>query len=1141
MKQSFTLTKLLTATMLVAALGAKAQSPTSAALGFNVFVKNNATLITNETEGPVAIGGDLNLNSNMGYQIATNDPGTFMVNGDVVGLVVGGKVNYNGGNIMQVNQNAYVKIGNSTGSYVWYVDQNNAYSPMRITPGQNYNNTPRIEMTANSQQLGVSATVNPVFQANVIDFATAFTTLKAKSTCLSTLADNATLTDANGTTIPHTNLPTQVKITLNNGMNVLNLNASDINNVQNFTFNQQPSSTKYLIINVNASGTFNWNVWTPGGFGGTAECKYILWNFYNTTTLNVQGGGQVTGTIFAPYADITKTVNQQNVEGQVIGQSYYHSGGENHPAYFTPSVTCSNTPTDAAFTVTSATTQCLSGNSFTFSNTSTGQGTITYLWSFGDGTTSTSTTPTKTYSATGTYTIKLKATSTSGSDSTTTSVTVNASPAQPGAFTASAATVYRGQTNVTYTVPTPPSGTLSFTYSGNGVTMTGTGNSRVLTFGQNATSGTLSVVTTGSNSCPSVARTLAITVKPYLTWTCGTNNSWSTATNWDGGFVPYSTISVIIPTGVCQPSITTGTPEVRTIINNSTVNIDCAANLRVMDSLINKGYIKGCGYVTLKGTTQQNVSGTNGKIDNFELDNCTNGAKLLDTLRIVKTYKPSCGTMVTNTKLVLQSDSTNGTATLLGNVMSCNYISGDIIVNKWIGGGRKAFRFFGHPFKQSIALNQLTPYIHITGAGGADSGFTTTSTNNPSAFWYNTLTGNGSAVNDNTGWITYKNTNGLYSNAWKPSQGARIYVRGTALDSICCGPARSTTIKMRGPVNQCDVIDTLKTNANYGYNFLGNPYAANVNMKLLVRGTNVGTNFSVWDPYQGTSGAYVSQPFNFDYFLPAYSAFITTCSGNTNNTIKFAETNKTASAASDTLFKTTTNGTFGSNALQLRITSENGAHSWDRLLMFFDGTTASTTEAVDGQKLSNPELDFYTFSSDNSKLSIDYRPFVIGEVVPLGLRATEEQDYAIVVEDLDVPSNGMVYLHDKFLNTVQPLTVGTSYSFTVTSDAASQGDNRFELNFADAVTSVETVVTGKDFNVVMVPNPATNVVSISWSATKAESQVIITNAVGQSVYSNTVAKGTHNISVPVNGLAQGMYLVTVITDGKTITKKLIKQ
>ncbi len=65
--------------------------------------------------------------------------------------------------------------------------------------------------------------------------------------------------------------------------------------------------------------------------------------------------------------------------------------------------------TKASFTV-NTNSQCLSGNSFTFTNTSTSCGTVSYLWSFGDGTTSTATNPTKNYTTAGRYLVTLKLT-----------------------------------------------------------------------------------------------------------------------------------------------------------------------------------------------------------------------------------------------------------------------------------------------------------------------------------------------------------------------------------------------------------------------------------------------------------------------------------------------------------------------------------------------------------------------------------------------------------------------------------------------------------------------------------------------------------------------------------------------------------
>jgi hypothetical protein len=391
------------------------QNPTAPALGFNVFVQNNASLAGSQTEGAVAMGGNLTLAGN--YTVSANSAGTFQVSNIPVSLVIGGLVNYQGSNTMQVNQNGYVKIGDSTNSKVWYKDQNNAYSPIRITNGNSYNSSSRINMQANAQQLGnVSSTSNPVFQSNVIDFATAFTQMKASATGIGAMTDNASLTNANGNPIAHTNLPTQVKINLASGTNVLNLNASDLNAVQNFTYNQQPASNRILVINVNAPGSFAWNVWNSGGIG-SSNSPYIIYNFYNTTALTVQGNGSVYGTLFAPYANINKT-NSQNIVGQIIGQSYTKTGGSDLNSNFAATITsgtsttiaanstvnrntsttaCSYTVSGTEFNAT-ATDNCgtptvnyvltgaTTGNGTNLSGTALNKGTTTITWNATDGT-----------------------------------------------------------------------------------------------------------------------------------------------------------------------------------------------------------------------------------------------------------------------------------------------------------------------------------------------------------------------------------------------------------------------------------------------------------------------------------------------------------------------------------------------------------------------------------------------------------------------------------------------------------------------------------------------------------------------------------------------------------------------------------
>ncbi len=391
----------LLAMLVLFSLTARAQNPLSPALNFNVFLKNGATLINNETEGPVAMGGDLTLSQNS-YQVSTNYTGTFTVSGVKVTLVVGGKVNYNGGNGLTVNQNGYVKIGDCGSSKTWYTDQNGAYSPIRITPGSDYNGSPRINLQANSQQLGVSAVNNPVCQGNLIDFAAAFTTMKASSASISLCTDNTNLTNSNGSPIPHTGLPNQVKLNLATGINTLNLLGSDMNNVTDFIYNNKPDANHILVINVNAPGTFNWKVYNSGGIG-LQECQYILYNFYNTTTLNVEGYGAVEGTVFAPYADIVKTSNQANIEGQIVAQSYIHNGGENHYPVFSANIPGCGVSCNLGISGAKTNISCHNANNGAINITVTGaNGAVSYLWN--DGNTSED----RTGLAAGTYSVTAK-------------------------------------------------------------------------------------------------------------------------------------------------------------------------------------------------------------------------------------------------------------------------------------------------------------------------------------------------------------------------------------------------------------------------------------------------------------------------------------------------------------------------------------------------------------------------------------------------------------------------------------------------------------------------------------------------------------------------------------------------------------
>nr|WP_295923535.1 choice-of-anchor A family protein [uncultured Dyadobacter sp.] len=372
------LSTILLALLVLSNLKVSAQSPTSAAQRFNIFVKGDATLVSNETEGPIAVGGNVTTNQ---YQISFNKQhGAFFVNNASIGLAVRGAVKLNNGSLA-VNGDNYVKIGNcnpsdasGTNLKVWYKDNNNAASTIRITENnKQYWETPNITINANinTWSPSVSDVVNPVCE-NVfgsgpgqIDIDAAFVTMTKRSGQLKDLADNLPIRDQNGNIVPSAAMgpyldPNAIgnnpKIIVDpNKINVLTVSAAVWNKIGNANIEGIPAgpslgdasySGKFgLVINIVDFPTFcaanggNPRINFPG-FGGLSDPQgaYVIYNFPDATkSITLGGNAQISGTIFAPQADVVKD-NNGNINGQIIAKSFVHSRDEVHFWPFLPSI-----------------------------------------------------------------------------------------------------------------------------------------------------------------------------------------------------------------------------------------------------------------------------------------------------------------------------------------------------------------------------------------------------------------------------------------------------------------------------------------------------------------------------------------------------------------------------------------------------------------------------------------------------------------------------------------------------------------------------------------------------------------------------------------------------------------------------------
>ena len=297
-------------------------NPVAPAQGFNIFTRNNITAKAGDTHGPVAMGGDLQLNGSTIFTMNTS--GTYPTNNlndyNNYGMVIGGKIIYTGGNSSQVNQ-GFLRIGDATGSALWYTDNNNAATNLRITPG-GFNSNP--QLTLQRQQATGTATAG-----SGLNFATAFSQLVINSSKINGLSSGTCTALLNKIVIPTVSNP---HITLaDNKVNLIQMTGAQLNNLSSsgsIIFDNKPSATRIVVWNIIASGSFTW---TTPNLAGIDESNgtYMIWNFYNTTGVTLAGGNSVYGTILAPSADVVKS-GANNLNGQALAKSFEMAYGEVH-------------------------------------------------------------------------------------------------------------------------------------------------------------------------------------------------------------------------------------------------------------------------------------------------------------------------------------------------------------------------------------------------------------------------------------------------------------------------------------------------------------------------------------------------------------------------------------------------------------------------------------------------------------------------------------------------------------------------------------------------------------------------------------------------------------------------------------------
>ncbi|MFY8020863.1 MAG: beta strand repeat-containing protein, partial [Bacteroidia bacterium] len=459
----------------------------------------------------------------------------------------------------------------------------------------------------------------------------------------------------------------------------------------------------------------------------------------------------------------------------------------------------------------------------------------------------------------------------------------------------------------------------------------------------------------------------------------------------------------------------------------------------------------------------QTTPGTTNVLRSLTINRTSSGVvSLADALNIAPagSLTVTAGTLNTGGALTLKSDA-SGTASILS---SSGTISGNVTVERFIPR-RRAFRFLASPINTSNFISgSWQQATHITGSLTGANGFDQSNSGTASLFTYN--------VSGTEGWAAIPNTNATNLNI---GTGYRMLIRGdrninlntttvqdsaalvlTATGSVVTGNvvfgAGSVSSSPAGIPALNAAVGSGANNSTIGWSLIGNPYACAVNWASVTK-SNVSTTFATWNVNNAGRGSYVYHDGSAgtgsgasNIINSGQSIFVQTTAANPS--ITFTEASKVSSTPPSHFKKNP------SNVLNLDIFI--GDRAYDGLTVVFDENCDNQYDVQDFIKLVNPEINFYSYLNDGTKLAMNKMKEIGAEtIVPLGLTGVFNGGaYEIKFSNQNTFANADVYLKDKFINKTYDLKSINNLTFTVTADSNSFGENRFELIFSKSATGI---------------------------------------------------------------------------------------
>ena len=209
------------------------------------------------------------------------------------------------------------------------------------------------------------------------------------------------------------------------------------------------------------------------------------------------------------------------------------------------------------------------------------------------------------------------------------------------------------------------------------------------------------------------------------------------------------------------------------------------------------------------------------------------------------------------------------------------------------------------------------------------------------------------------------------------------------------------------------------------------------------------------------------------------------------------------------------------------------------LTAFLDGATDSIDMGYDGQMIDQLPTDAY-FIQDETPFSITaFGEFNVDREIPIAViidAAEGGMTQKIMIDSLsNISSDKQVLLKDNLTNTYHDLRAG-AFEFNLD---AGEYNNRFSLVFKEGqVLDVNNEVLPVKGIKIFMNNPTSEVVIKNTESTMIN-KTILYNILGQTMNTWTHKNIQQEISLPINNLSTGVYIVQVETENGNLSQKIV--